>query len=583
MQRTDVIVVGAGPTGLFLAGELALLGVRVTVLERLQEPDPTIKAGSINVASAEILDRRGLLPAAEDVQRRLLASVGAFAGRKNAFVNQPDSHEEGSHERTSHEEGSHERASRERAAHRFPVAGHFAGMLFRNELVDQGDPVLARHTAAANGILVPQHDLELLLAAHCARLGVEVRRGVEVHGVRGADANLTDDDVDADVVVETSAGELTAGWVVAADGGRSAIRRQLGIGFVGTDPQMVGYQAVADFDDPGELSRGWTWTPRGIYAYGPIPGRVLVARFGPQPQDRDAPVTLEELQQAVRDVTGVNVTLNGLRGRATRWSDNARQAQSYRHGRVLLAGDAAHVHSPFSGQGLNLGLGDAVNLGWKLAATVHGYAPAGLLDTYESERHPIAAWVLDWTRAQVALMRGDERTAQLRKVVGEELFTVPGVMNRVVALTSGITQHYDVTGTPADKVADDITDKIADNLADEGTAKIADEIADKAAAPVGSIAGDVALSSGDRLADHAHDGRFVLVDRSPDGRFAQAVRPLEHRVAYVADPASETSQPSLFVRPDGVIIWAASRDTASSDDAVLKELDTAIQRWVGTH
>ncbi|MER8156172.1 FAD-dependent oxidoreductase [Streptomyces sp. NPDC094472] len=558
MQRTDVIVVGAGPTGLFLAGELALLGVRVTVLERLQEPDPTIKAGSINVASAEILDRRGLLPAAEDVQRRLLASVVAFAGRKNAFVNQPDSHEENSHERS---------ARLERAAHRFPVAGHFAGMLFRNELVDQGDPVLARHTSAANGILVPQHDLELLLGAHCARLGVEVRRGIEVHGVRGADANLTDDDdVDADVVVETSAGEMTAGWVVAADGGRSAIRRQLGIGFVGTDPQMVGYQAVADFDDPSGLSRGWTWTPRGIYAYGPIPGRILVARFGPQPQDRDAPVTLEELQQAVRDVTGVNVTLNGLRGRATRWSDNARQAQSYRHGRVLLAGDAAHVHSPFSGQGLNLGLGDAANLGWKLAATVHGYAPAGLLDTYESERHPIAAWVLDWTRAQVALMRGDERTAQLRKVVGEELFTVPGVMNRVVALTSGITQRYDVT--------DNLTDKVADG--------VPDGIADKAAAPVGSIAGDVALSSGGRLADHAHDGRFVLVDRSPDGRFAQAVRPLEHRITYVADPASDTSPPSLFVRPDGVIIWTTSRDTASSDDAVLKELDTAIQRWVGT-
>lgn len=133
MQRTDVIVVGAGPTGLFLAGELALLGVRVTVLERLQEPDPTIKAGSINVASAEILDRRGLLPAAEDVQRRLLASVGAFADRKNAFAIQPD----------SHERGSHERASRMRAAHPFPVAGHFAGMLFRDELVDQADPVLA--------------------------------------------------------------------------------------------------------------------------------------------------------------------------------------------------------------------------------------------------------------------------------------------------------------------------------------------------------------------------------------------------------------------------------------------------------
>ncbi|MEU8876025.1 FAD-dependent monooxygenase [Streptomyces javensis] len=557
MRRSDVIVVGAGPTGLFLAGELALQGVRVLVLERLPEPDPTIKAGSINVASAEILDRRGLLPTAEDVQRRLLASVGAFAGlgRNNALVNQLD-------------RGA-------RGTRRFPVAGHFAGMLFRDELVDQGDPVLAAHTAASGGVLVPQYDLELLLGEHCARLGAEVRRGVEVHGVRGvgvrgvggtrpADADLTDD---ADVVVETSAGELTAGWVVAADGGRSAIRRQLGIGFTGTDPQLVGYQAVADFDDPGELSRGWTWTPRGIYAYGPIPGRVLVARFGPRPQDRDAPVTLDELQAVIRDVSGVDVTLKGLRGRATRWSDNARQAQSYRRGRVLLAGDAAHVHAPFSGQGLNLGLGDAVNLGWKLAATVRGNAPAGLLDTYESERHPIAAWVLDWTRAQVALMRGDEHTARLREVVGGELFTAPGVMNRVVALTSGITQRYDV----------------ADVVGVAG-------VSDRAAGPVGSIAGDVALSSGDRLADHAHDGRFVLVDRSPDGRFAGTVRPREHRIAYVADPASAASPSSLLVRPDGVIVWAVPHDTAASDtatpvtatsdDGVLKELDAAIRRWV---
>ncbi|MGW5445048.1 FAD-dependent monooxygenase [Streptomyces asiaticus] len=550
MRRSDVIVVGAGPTGLFLAGELALQGVRVRVLERLREPDPTIKAGSINVASAEILDRRGLLPAAEDVQRRLLASVGAFAGpgRRNALVNQLD-------------RGA-------RGARRFPVAGHFAGMLFRDELVDQGDPALAAHTAVSGGVLVPQYELESLLGEHCARLGVEVRRGVEVHGVRGvgvrgpgvpgagvpgvggtrhAEADLADD---ADVVVETSAGELTAGWVVAADGGRSAIRGQLGIGFTGTDPQLVGYQAVADFADPGELSRGWTWTPRGIYAYGPIPGRILVARFGPRPQDRDAPVTLDELQAVIRDVTGADVTLKGLRGRATRWSDNARQAQSYRRGRVLLAGDAAHVHAPFSGQGLNLGLGDAVNLGWKLAATVRGHAPAGLLDSYESERHPIAAWVLDWTRAQVALMRGDEHTARLREVVGGELFTAPGVMNRVVALTSGITQRYDV--------------------------------AEGAAEPVGSIAGDVLLSSGDRLADHAHDGRFVLVDRSPDGRFAEAVRPMAHRIAYVADSGSAMSPPSLLVRPDGVIVWADSRDTATSDDGALKELDAAIQRWVGT-
>jgi len=190
-----------------------------------------------------------------------------------------------------------------------------------------------------------------------------------------------------------------------------------------------------------------------------------------------------------------------------------------------------------------------VNLGWKLAATIKGWAPVGLLDTYEIERHPIAAWVLDWTRAQVALMRGDEGTAQLRKVVGDELLTVPGAMNRMVALSSGIVQHYDV--------------------------------ADDAAAPVGSIAGDVELTSGSRLADYAHDGRFVLVDRSPDGRFAGAVRQLERRIAYVTDPASDTSLPSLLVRPDGIIVWATTQDAAPAGDAAQEKLDTAIRRWAG--
>lgn len=517
MNQTDVIVVGAGPTGLFLASELALRGVRVTVLERLEEPDPTIKSGSINVASAELLDRRGLLPAAEEVQRRRLAEAGAFTGgRSNRTVRELTD-------------------AAGRTSRRFAVLGHFAGIMFRNDLVDQDDPVLAAHTAVANGILVPQHDLELLLGEHCVKLGVEIRRGVEVRGLRGIGA-------DADVVVETSAGDFTTGWVVAADGGRSVIRKRLGVDFAGTGPELVGYQAIAEFEDASELRRGWNWTPRGIYTYGPMPGRVLVARFAPQPEDKNAPVTVEELQSAVRDVTGIPVTITGLRGRATRWSDNARQARAYRHGRVFLAGDAAHVHSPFSAQGLNLGLGDAVNLGWKLAATIQGHAPSGLLDTYHSERHPIGAWVLDWTRAQVALMRGDERTAQLRKVVGDELFAVPGAINRMVALSSGILQRYDV--------------------------------ADDTIAPVGSIAGDVEFTSGTRLADHAHDGRFVLVDRSADGRYTDAVTGREERVVHVEDP--DASQPSLFVRPDGIIAWADA-----STDHPRKLLDTAVRRWVG--
>ncbi|MGW7538664.1 FAD-dependent oxidoreductase [Amycolatopsis sp. NPDC054798] len=506
MERTEVIVAGAGPTGLFVAGELALRGVPVTVLDRLPEPDPTIKAGSVNVASAELLDRRGLLPAAEAAQRRFLESVGKFGPAVEAA---------------------------KRGGRRFLAAGHFAGFLFDNGLIDQSDPVLAAHRAVSNGLGVPQQEVELMLGDHCAKLGVDIRRGVEVRGVR---------DTGESVTVETSAGEFTANWLVAADGGRSVIRKQLGFEFVGTDPEMTGYQAITDFEDASGLRPGWTWTPRGVYAYGPVPGRIFLSRFRKPPQDRDAPVSVEELQEAVRDVTGVPVVISGIRGRATRFTDNTRQARHYRHGRVFLAGDAAHVHSPLGGQGLNLGLGDAANLGWKLAATVQGWAPAGLLDTYETERHPVGEWVLDWTRAQVALLRGDERTAQLRKIVGGELLRVPAAMNRIVALSSGILQHYDVTDT------------------------------DAADAPVGSIAGDVELTSGTRLADHAHDGRFVLVDRSSDGRFA--VSGLDDRLAYVADPADE---PSLLVRPDGVIVWASSGD----DDQKL--LDAALSRWAGAN
>ena len=149
------------------------------------------------------------------------------------------------------------------------------------------------------------------------------------------------------------------------------------------------------------LGTGWHATATGVYAHGPMPGRILTVEFGGAPADRDGAITAEELQASIRNVSGTEVVVTGVKT-ATRFTDNARQATTYRLGRVLLAGDAAHVHSPFGGQGLNLGIGDAVNLGWKLAATVLGWAPEGLLDTYTTERHPIGAWVLDWTRAQVA-------------------------------------------------------------------------------------------------------------------------------------------------------------------------------------
>jgi 2-polyprenyl-6-methoxyphenol hydroxylase-like FAD-dependent oxidoreductase len=515
----DVIVVGAGPAGLLIASELALGGVAVQVIDRLAEPDPTVKAGSVNVATAEVLDRRGLRPALRQAQQQMMRDVARFAA--------------------AHGGGGVP------AAAGFPVTGHFAAMMFRPDLVDQSDPDLRAHTAVSGATVVPQRAVEQILAGHAARLGVPVRRGVEVTGL---------DRSDDGVALETSAGPLTARWVVGADGGRSTVRKLAGFGFPGTDPEITGYQAIADLEGAGALRPGWTWSPAGVYSYGPVPGRILTVQFTGPPADRSAPVTPAELQASIRRVSGAEVTVTGLHGAATRWTDNARQADTYRRGRVLLAGDAAHVHSPFSGQGLNLGLGDAVNLGWKLAATIGGWAPAGLLDSYTAERHPIAAWVLDWTRAQVALMRGDPKTAQLRAVTASQLLGTGQAMTNVVALASGIAQRYAVTsGVAAGVGTDGATTGRPFQL--------------------GNLTGDVTLADGSRLADHAHQGTFVLLDRTPDQSLSRRAGPWADRVTVVTD--SGDGPDGLLIRPDGVIIWAAAQDSPGA-------LEAALHRWAGT-
>ncbi len=298
-------------------------------------------------------------------------------------------------------------------------------------LVDWADPDLAAHTAVAGARTVPQRELEELLADHVARLGVPVRRGVEVTAL---------EDTGDGVLVATTAGPVRTGWLVGCDGGRSTVRRLAGIAFPGTDPELTGHLAVVDIADPEKLADGWTWSARGAYRCGPQPGRVATVEFGRAPADRTEPVTLDELQAVLRRVSGTDVTLTALRGAATRWSDNARQAAAYRSGRVLLAGDAAHVHSPFGGQGLNLGVGDAMNLGWKLGAVVAGWAPEGLLDTYDAERRPLGAWVLDWTRAQSGAMRGDAASAALRQVLADLLGTRDGATHAVKQI-SGVTGY----------------------------------------------------------------------------------------------------------------------------------------------
>ncbi|MFF4255371.1 FAD-dependent oxidoreductase [Streptomyces sp. NPDC001663] len=520
-QDVDVTVVGAGPVGLVLAAELALSGATVQVLERLAEPDEGMKAGSINIPTAEALDRRGLLPAAEQVQREILERVGSFAPK--ADDRQP---------------GGDRRARESR------FTGHFAGMVLDADLVDWSDADLAAHTAADGARMVPQRELEQLLAEHVARLGVPVRRGVEVNAL---------EDTSDGVLVGTTAGTVRTGWLVGCDGGRSTVRRLAGIDFPGTDPELSGHLAVADIADPEKLANGWVWSARGAYRYGPQPGRVVTVEFddatGDLPHARlrsrggtpMAPVTLEELQTSLRRVSGTDVTLTALRGRATRWTDNARQAAAYRAERVLLAGDAAHVHSPFGGQGLNLGVGDAMNLGWKLGAVIAGWAPEGLLDTYDAERRPLGAWVLDWTRAQIGVMRGDAKSAALREVVADLLSTRAGTTYAVKKI-SGVTQRVDLPGDHP---------------------------------LVGRYVPDLWLRDGSRLVDHGHGGGFLLLDRTPDGTFARLATPWNGRVSTVTDDRATPT--GVLVRPDGVVAWAC--DTA--DTAAVTDLEATLRRWAG--
>jgi 2-polyprenyl-6-methoxyphenol hydroxylase-like FAD-dependent oxidoreductase len=552
----DVLVVGAGPVGLLVAAELALGGVRAQVLERLPEPDLTVKAGSVNMATAEVLDRRGLHPAMREAQRRMVREMARFVQASAAAGPGPSAAAAGP--RPWHRQlAAHEREPGDQAGS-FPVAGHFAAMMFRPDLTDQQDPALRAHHAAADSVLVPQRDVEEILAAHAAALGVPVRRGVEVTGLEAGDDTVT---------LQTSAGPLSARWVVGADGGRSTVRKLAGIGFPGTDPEITGYQAIADIDGAQALRPGWTWTPSGVYSYGPIPGRILTVQFTGPPADRSAPVSREEVQASIRLVSGADVTLTALRGTATRWTDNARQAAVYRQGRVLLAGDAAHVHSPFSGQGLNLGVGDASNLGWKLAATVRGWAPEGLLDTYASERHPVSAWVLDWTRAQVALMRGDAKPRQLREIVQRQLLGTAAGMTGIVKLASGIAQRYTLDGAATAAV---------DTACDDSPAGGAGP------ASAGRLVGDIELADGTWLADHARHGTFLLLDRTPGHRLGRLTQPWHGRLTVVADAGRAPA--GVLVRPDGVVSWAA--DQAGADAGLMAatlpvSLEAALTRWAG--
>jgi 2-polyprenyl-6-methoxyphenol hydroxylase-like FAD-dependent oxidoreductase len=530
----DVLVAGAGPVGLMLATELRLAGVRVLVAERRTELDPAGKAGAINTAAAEAFERRGLLAALQ--AREVTMKAGAAPGPP----------------------GERRRPS---------SVGHFGGIQVPADPVDTDDPSLYGRGPSWY-VQVPQVEVERVLGQRAAELGVEVRRGVEVAGFEAGEGGVTVrlQGTDGDGV------DVRVAWLVGCDGGRSLVRRQAGFDFPGTDPTITFRQTEGTVEGAERLGQGgWQHTPTGVYVYGPVPGRVRTVELDGPPADRDAPVTAAEMEASLRRVSGVDVRVTEVT-HGTRFTDNARQATSYRRGRVLLCGDAAHVHSPFSGQGLNLGIGDAVNLGWKLAATVLGWAPEGLLDTYTGERHPIGAWVLDWTRAQVAVMRGDAYSRALRGVVTDFLGTRDGATYYVKRI-SGLWQRYDLAGGHP---------------------------------LVGATTPDLRLDDGTRLSDHSRQGRALLVDLAGDDRLTVLAQRYAGRLELVSghrddghrshgdgsrgDGSHNDGSPSdpsagltgLLVRPDGFVAWASAEgvgDPAGLTD--LAGLRAALGRWLG--
>ncbi|MFE6709690.1 FAD-dependent monooxygenase [Streptomyces sp. NPDC057695] len=512
----DVVVAGGGPVGLMVACELRLGGARVAVLERRTEVDPTIKGGAITTPGAEVLYRRGMLPPLAAIQQQSLDRFHAFMRERNG--------------------GDGGDGSGAAAGRGLGFVGHFAGIMLRADLVDRTEPGLADAGPAADVTLVAQQDIERLLGVRADELGVVVRRGVELTGFDADDEGVT---------VRTSSGPLRAGWLVGCDGGRSRVRKLAGFAFPGTDPETTCHQAIVEMTGTEELTVGWVATDTGVYAHGPMPGRVVTVEFDGPPSDRNAPVTAEDLQARLRRVSGVDVTVTEVRT-ATRFTDHARQATEYRRGRVLLAGDAAHVHSAFGSQGLSLGLGDAMNLGWKLAAVVAGRAPEGLLDTYASERHPVGARILDWTRSQVAAMRPDPQSRALRAIVADLADTVAGTTYLTAQLNSAGVRYELPGGHPL----------------------------------TGRSAPDLELSDGSRLADHLHGGRALLLDLADDAEVRGLATGYADRVdTLTVGCPSRPELGAVLVRPDGFTAWAAAAE--AREDAWRPGLTEALEAWFG--
>ncbi len=480
MSEHGVVIAGGGPTGLMLAGELALAGVDGVVVERRssKEVDGS-RAGGLHSRTLEVLDQRGI------VERFLaagqVAQVQAFAGISLDVSDFPTRHN--------------------------------------------------------HGLALWQSRFEPILADWVAELGVPVRRGSDVLGF-AQDSTGVDVDVSGGL-------SLRADYLVGCDGGRSVVRKGAGIGFPGLDPSTSWMIAEVEMDEEPQFGL----RPEGggigrIGEAGPI--RVVIKE---RDAVHDGEPSIEELREALLAVYGTD---SGLRSAnwISRFSDMTRQADSYRRGRVLLAGDAAHVHPPQGGQGLNTGVQDAVNLGWKLAQVIQKTSPERLLDTYHAERHPVGAQVLHNTQAAVALSSPDPRHQALRDIM-TELLSLEEPRKRFAGMLSGLDIRYELgAGHPL----------------------------------LGRRIPDLDLATADgprRLFTLLHDARPVLLDLGgPRGLdpspWAGRVRFIEarHDGTWELPVVGQVAAPSaVLIRPDGHVAWAG--------DLTDPALPVALELWFG--
>ena len=488
-----VVIAGGGPTGLMLAGELALAGADVAIVER--RPNEELagsRAGGLHARTIEIFDQRGI--------------ADRFLSQGQKF----------------HDEHFH-----------IPL---------------QISDFPTRHNY---GLGLWQNHIERILAEWVGELKVKIYRGVEVTG-------FAQDDSGVDVAL-SDGGSLRAGYLVGCDGGRSLIRKAAGIAFPGSDPTVSNLIAEVEVTEQPKL--GVHRNEFGAHGFSKVNyeirgGEIIYLDGGPlrvmvterQVGSSGEPI-LRDLSEALIDIFGTDYGIHSPTW-LSRFTDMTRQAASYRDRRVLLAGDAAHVHYPAGGQGLNLGVQDAVNLGWKLAQVIKKTAPESLLDTYHAERHPVAAIALRNTMAQVALLRTDDRTNALRQAMAE-LMAMAEPRKRFAAEMSGLGIHYDLG---------------------EGHKLLGRRMPDL----------DLITGNGPRrVFTLLHDARPVLLNLGAPGAFdvtpwANRVRLVDAQYDGVCELPALGAVPALeavLIRPDGYVVWVG--------DSTRQGLADALGKWFG--